>query len=244
MRLLLRHCCVHSASLLSIHKLYGDLSSQGIGLSKDTLYEYVDALEQAGLLFTLPIYDRSLRKQSHNPKKIHVVDPALTTAFSGTPNTDFGHRLENVVFLHERRRTDQLYYARQEHEIDLIVDAPSQKMAVHVAWDMNTPETIRRELAAVHAGEERFPGAQAPGCLSRSACHAGVQGESRSCEPSTICVSQPALALPHHLLLCRYPRHTPAPAPDTAAASINMNTTEKLTRFDSQKKMLPRSVFS
>lgn len=158
MRLLLRHCCVHSASLLSIHKLYGDLASQGIGLSKDTLYEYVDALEQAGLLFTLPIYDRSLRKQSHNPKKMHVVDPVLTTAFSGTPDTDFGHRLESVVFLHERRMTDQLYYARQEHEVDLIVDAPSRKTAVHVAWDMNSPDTIGRELAAVRAGEKHFPG--------------------------------------------------------------------------------------
>jgi len=46
MRLLLRQCLGHPASLLSVHKLYQDFRSQGQALSKDTLY-YLGYLEQS-----------------------------------------------------------------------------------------------------------------------------------------------------------------------------------------------------
>jgi hypothetical protein len=74
MRLLLRQCLGHPASLLSIHKLYQDFRSQGQALSKDTLYTYLGYLEQSFIVFPLPVAERSLRKQAVNPKKMHTED--------------------------------------------------------------------------------------------------------------------------------------------------------------------------
>ena len=63
MRRLLRHCLGHPASLLSVHKLYQDLRSQGLAVSKDSLYNYLGYLEESFVVFTLPVAERSLRKR-------------------------------------------------------------------------------------------------------------------------------------------------------------------------------------
>jgi predicted AAA+ superfamily ATPase len=45
------------------------------------LYQYLAYLEGAYLVFTLPIADRSIRKQAMNPQKVHMVDRALGYPF-------------------------------------------------------------------------------------------------------------------------------------------------------------------
>ena len=59
MRRLLRHCLGHPASLFNVHKLYQDFRSQGMALSKDTLYSYLGYLEESFDVFTLPVAERS-----------------------------------------------------------------------------------------------------------------------------------------------------------------------------------------
>jgi predicted AAA+ superfamily ATPase len=60
-RLLLRQCLGHPASLFNVHRLYQDFRSQGLALSKDTLYNYLGYLEQSFIVFPLSVAERSLR---------------------------------------------------------------------------------------------------------------------------------------------------------------------------------------
>ena len=108
MRTLLRYCFRNTASLLNVSKLHRDFKSMGLTVSKNTLYEYLAYLEDAFLVFMLPKREESLRKQEHNPKKLHVLDPGLIGAFKAYPRRDLGRKLETAVFLETRRRRKDL----------------------------------------------------------------------------------------------------------------------------------------
>jgi predicted AAA+ superfamily ATPase len=78
---MLRHGLGHPASLFNVHKLYQDFRSQGLALSKDTLYSYVGYLEELFVVYALPVAERSLRKQAVNAKKLQAIDWALAYPF-------------------------------------------------------------------------------------------------------------------------------------------------------------------
>ncbi len=160
LRLLLRHCLGHPASLFNAHKLYQDFKSQGLGVSKDTLYNYVRYLEESFVVFLLPVAERSLRKQSVNPKKMHAIDWSLAYPFVAEPTLDIGKKLETAVFLHWRRQREDLSYALGEQEIDLVVNRDQPESLINVSLSVSSGETWDREIAALDWGAKRFPKAQ------------------------------------------------------------------------------------
>lgn len=155
MRELLRHCFRNTGSLLNVSKLHRDLTSQGITVSKNTLFDYFGYLEDAFLIFLLPKRETSLRKQEHNPKKLHVIDTGLISAFQTFPNRDLGHKLETVVFLEARRKRKNLFYYTDGSEIDLC-DADG-KLFINSCWSLADSETLAREKAAMELGARQWP---------------------------------------------------------------------------------------
>ncbi len=161
LRMLLKHCLGRPASTLSVHKLYNDFRSQGLELSKDTLYRYLGHLEESFLIFPIPVAERSLRKQTANPKKLHSVDWALAYPFVPEGNVDIGKKLETAVFLHWRRtREDLAYLAGTEHEIDLVLNGDRPESFINVAWSVTARETWDREISALSWAGPRAPAAQ------------------------------------------------------------------------------------
>ena len=155
MRALLRHCFRNTGSLLNVSKLYRDVTSQGFSVSKNTLFDYLGYLEDAFLVFLLPKKETSLRKQEHNPKKLHVIDTGLIAAFQAFPQHDLGHKLETVVFLENRRACKELFYYANGSEVDLC-DAEG-RLFVNTCWNLADPETLRREKAAMEFGARQWP---------------------------------------------------------------------------------------
>lgn len=157
LRLLLRHCLGHPAALFNVHKLYQDFRSRGIGLSKDTLYSYLGYLEESFVLFSLPVADRSLRKQAVNPKKLHPVDWALAYPMVVEPTLDVGRKLETAVFLHWRRTREDLAYLGGDHEVDLVVNPDAPEHLINVAFSTSSPEAWAREIRALERATPVFP---------------------------------------------------------------------------------------
>lgn len=157
LRTLLRHCFRHTASLIGISKLYRDFQSLGLSASKNTLFEYMAVLEDAGLVYLLPKHAASLRMQAHNPKKVHVVDTGLIAAFQAGADRDQGHKLETAVFLECRRQQKEWHYHVNGGEVDLC-DVDGSKY-FNVCWRLAEPETARREEAAMAFGAQQFPDA-------------------------------------------------------------------------------------
>ncbi len=155
MHALLRYCFRNTSSLLNVSKLYRDFTSQGFSVAKNTLFEYLTYLEESFMVFALPKRELSLRKQAHNPKKIHVIDTGLIAAFQAFPSRDVGHKLETAIFLEYRRRRHDLCYYANGSEIDLC-DMDGTFFS-NTCWNIGDGETLRREKAAMDFGFAQWP---------------------------------------------------------------------------------------
>ena len=147
------HAFRNTAALVNVSKLHRDFASLGLEVSKNTLHEYLGYLQDSYLLFLLPKHERSLRKQAHNPKKLHVIDPGLVAAFHGNPDRDVGRKLETAVFLHLRRQGRTLFYFANGGEVDLCDE--DGKTFWNTCWSLTDPETAGREQRAMALGQSR-----------------------------------------------------------------------------------------
>lgn len=180
MRELLRHAFRNTATLLNVSKLHRDFRSLGFNVSKNTLFEYIGYLEDAFLVFLLPKQEQSLRKQAHNPKKLHVIDPGLVAAFKANPGRDVGRKLETAVFLEMRRRRKGLFYYADGGEVDLC-DGDGE-MFINTCWSLADPATRRRESEAMALGRKLWP--RAHGRLLFHEYAPGVDQQIPGAEPA------------------------------------------------------------
>src|SRR5207237_1238477 len=60
----------NTASRFSVNKFYKDITSQGYQAGKDTLYSFLEYLEDTFLIYAIPIFTESLRILETTPKKI------------------------------------------------------------------------------------------------------------------------------------------------------------------------------
>ncbi len=158
MRELLRFAFRNTACLVNVSKLHRDFASLGFSVSKNTLFEYLGFLADSYLLFLIPKQERSLRKQAHNPKKLHVVDPGLVAAFQGNPDRDVGRKLETTVFLHVRRERKDLFYQANGGEVDLLDE--DGEVFWNTCWSLTDPDTVRREQESMSFARSRRSGVQ------------------------------------------------------------------------------------
>ena len=92
-----------------------------LGVSINTVKSYMGYLENSYLIFSIPRYDYSIKKQIYSHKKVYVIDQGLINLISFKFSKDHGKLLENIVFLELRRRHSDIYYHRDKHECDFIV---------------------------------------------------------------------------------------------------------------------------
>jgi len=139
--------------LVSIHRTFNDLRSQGIAVSKDALHAFLDHLTDAYLFFALPIATESERVRQSNPRKLYCVDPGMVTACSAKMSPDVGFLLETVVFLALRRRTADLAYMRTKdgQEGDFVARTRDGLELVQACAELGAPDTRQRELSATVA---------------------------------------------------------------------------------------------
>jgi len=152
LRYMIRHLLNAAAGLFSINKFYNDLKSQGIRCGKNTLHQYLGYLSDAYLFFQVYIHTNSERARMVNPRKIYAIDPGLVKACSRRIRSDWGHLLENFVFLELRRSTDMIeyYITKKGREVDfLVTDRTGQKSLIQVSSDMTAHDTRERELRAL-----------------------------------------------------------------------------------------------
>lgn len=88
-------------------------------------------------MFLLAVAERSIRKRAINPKKVHGVDWALGYPLVPEPFIDAGRKLETAVYLHWRRRREDLGYLGEDREIDLVVNPERPEQLINVALNIS-----------------------------------------------------------------------------------------------------------
>lgn len=143
----------------SINKFHKDITSQGYKVGKDTLYNFLEHLEDAFLIYTVPLFTESLRTLETTPKKIYAVDNGLVNANSFNLSLNFGKLLENQVYLDLRREKKEIFYysTTSGYEVDFITrDLEGNYELIQVVWDQNDPQTFEREVRALEEAKKEL----------------------------------------------------------------------------------------
>jgi predicted AAA+ superfamily ATPase len=135
------HLISNPGNHYSLHKL-----KNSIGISSiRSVADYVSFFEESYLLFSVPKYSKSKKKQIANPRKIYCVDTGLARALSLSTSQDMGDKLENLVYLHLRRKQKSIYYYSELFECDFIVlNEEGPATAVQVCYNLDQANYIKK----------------------------------------------------------------------------------------------------
>ena len=97
--------------------------------TKKNLYAYLDHLTDAFVFYRVPIHSRSEKSRMINPAKIYTIDTGLLNSMTFQNSSDSGPILENMVFMHLRRKNYHIEYvtSKKGFETDFFCPEPNNK---------------------------------------------------------------------------------------------------------------------
>lgn len=137
---------------MSINNIYQTTKSQGIKLSKNTLYNYVSFLEDSFFIFRLFKFSYSERKKDLISNKVYINDVAFSKLVESS--RERGKKLENIVFLsllRKKHELEDIHYWKntQQEEVDFVL---TQSKKVHKLIQVcSNPENINTKKREVRA---------------------------------------------------------------------------------------------
>lgn len=148
LKFFLKRIISSSTKQISINKIFNELKSSGIKIGKNTLYEFLEYVQNIYLALTLQKYDNSLINKELGEKKIYSIDIGLNNATEFRFSDDIGKSLENAVFLELKRKEFDIYYYRtSKSECDFLVfDKNTISDIIQVTFDMSDENTKSREI--------------------------------------------------------------------------------------------------
>ncbi|MDR0231023.1 MAG: ATP-binding protein [Dysgonamonadaceae bacterium] len=113
--------------------------------SSTTVLEYFSYFEDSYLISLLPKFSYSAKSQMLSPKKVYVSDTGLIRAGAILLTENYGYFLENLIFIHLRRQTKELFYFNENnHECDFVqLENGKIKSLLQVCWELNTDNEER-----------------------------------------------------------------------------------------------------
>ena len=114
------------ASEISVNKIVNYLKSEGKKFGKNTVYSYVEKLQDTQAVFFVNRISGKIYVKESWPRKVYVCDSGISTIFRFSE--DMGKLMENAVFLELKRRQNEnpwleIYYYRdyQQREVDFVL---------------------------------------------------------------------------------------------------------------------------
>ena len=123
--------------------------------SVQSIIDYISYLEDSYLIFSVPKFSYSFKKQQVNPKKIYSIDNGLSYSNSVSFSKDKGKMLENNVFISLRRRYKEIFYFQKNKECDFIIKEKDKVIrAIQVCYDFNNENKDREIKGLLEAMDE------------------------------------------------------------------------------------------
>ena len=136
------------AKEFSVNKIFNELKSNWIKISKEYLYTWLKYLEDIYLIFVNEKFSYSVSKREFSIKKAYAIDNWFVNLFTFA---DIGKKLENLVYIELKRRWNKVYYHKNKKECDFIVKKENEKgewlEVIQVSYSLVDDETREREIA-------------------------------------------------------------------------------------------------
>ncbi|MFY9118541.1 MAG: ATP-binding protein [Dysgonamonadaceae bacterium] len=132
--------------------------SQQRKIDINTVYNYLNALEGAYIIYRVPRYDVKGKEILKTQEKYYLSDISLLYATMGYKDRMVSGVLENIVFLELKRRNYAVYTGKSDsREIDFIAEKQGEKLYVQVAYKLESRETVDREFSPLLDIKDQYP---------------------------------------------------------------------------------------
>lgn len=143
---------------LSVNNIANSMKNDGRKISVESIYNYLQAAEEAMLLTRARRYDIKGKAILQGSEKAYLTDVGLREAMFGNNARRLDLVLENIVFVELRRRGFQAYVGRiDKKEIDFVAERGGNRIYIQVAYLLESESTREREFSALQAVDDNYP---------------------------------------------------------------------------------------
>lgn len=134
------------------------LKAEHRALDNETVYGYLEKLENAYLLHRCSRYDLQGKEYLKTQEKFYLADTALRYSVLGYNDDTVASSLENVVYLELCRRGYTVAIGKNgENEIDFIATRQNEKLYVQVTQRIDSEKTEKREYERLLEIQDNYP---------------------------------------------------------------------------------------
>ena len=132
------------------------LKSEGRSLSVEAVYNYLNWLEKAFVIYRCQRYDLQGKSVLKTQEKFYLADASLKYCIMGFNPKSIAAMLENIVYFELRRRGYAVYIGKNEaKEIDFVAVRRDERIYVQVCRKL--PEESDREVANLLEIKDHYP---------------------------------------------------------------------------------------
>mgnify|MGYP002562729803 CR=1 FL=1 len=132
------------------------LKSEGRSLSVEAVYNYLNWLEKAFVIYRCQRYDLQGKSVLKTQEKFYLADASLKYCIMGFNPKSIAAILENIVYFELRRRGYEVYIGKNEtKEIDFVAVQRDERIYVQVCRRL--PEESDREVANLLEIKDHYP---------------------------------------------------------------------------------------
>ncbi len=134
------------------------LKSQNRQMDPETVYSYLNKLENAYILHRCSRYDIKGKEILKTQEKFYLADSALRFAVLGYHEDMVSSSLENIVYMELLRRGYDVYVGRLDGaEIDFVAVQKDEKIYIQICERIEREETGRREYGNLLSISDNYP---------------------------------------------------------------------------------------
>lgn len=153
----LKFIAANIGSIVSTKKISDYLTSSGRKTTSDTIDNYLKMLENAFIIYRANRYDLKGKLFLKTLEKYYIVDIGIRNQLTGLRNTDYGHVLENIIYLELLRRGYDIAIGKVgTFEVDFVATKSNIKTYYQVSASIIGEETRKRELRPLQSINDHY----------------------------------------------------------------------------------------
>lgn len=144
-------------SLLSTNNIANVMTNDGRSINVRTVEKYLEGFAESYFLYKTTRYDIKGKQYLRSSQKYYVADLGLRYFILGRKLGDYGHVLENVVYLELLRRGYEVYIGKvDEYEIDFVAINNNGRVYIQVSETIKNKDTLDRELRSLRKINDNY----------------------------------------------------------------------------------------
>jgi len=142
----------------STHNIFTKLRAEGDPVDKDTVYQYIEYLENAYFISKVKRFDVKGRKLLESDYKYYLTDIGLKHSLLGYRPSDISKHVENIVYGEMNARGYSVNVGKVGNtEIDFIGTKMGKKIYLQATYILSSDETVEREFGNLRTIHDSFP---------------------------------------------------------------------------------------